>query len=33
MGLPGGSESEESSHGAGDPGSLPRLEDRLEKEM
>ena len=25
MGFPGGSESEESSHSAGDPGSIPRL--------
>ena len=32
-GLPGGSDDEESTCNAGDPGSVPGQEDPLEKEM
>ena len=33
LGFPGGSDSEESSCGAGDPGLIPGSEDSLEKGM
>ena len=33
MGFPGGSDGKASARNAGDPGSIPGSEDRLEKEM
>ena len=33
MGFPGGSDGKASAHNVGDPGSIPGLEDHLEKEM
>ena len=33
LGFPGGSDNKESACDAGDPSSIPRLEDSLEKKM